>query len=183
MERTVVLLKPDTAERALVGEILHRFERMELKIVGMKMVRPDRKVLEEHYSSEKPETLQRLGGKTLKTYQEFGKDAKKDFGTDDPTELGKLVIGWLLDYMTRGPLFAVLLEGRHAVDNAISIAGPTMPVHALPGTIRGDYSTDSAAYANEEKRGVVNLIHISGSKEEAKFEEDLWFAKDEIHSE
>ena len=180
MERTVVLLKPDTLERGLVGEIIHRFERVGLKIVGMKMVRPKKAVLEAHYSSDKPETLRRLGGKTLKTYQEFGKDAKKDFGTDDELELGKLVIGWLLDYMSRGPLFAVLLEGRHAVDNVISLAGPTMPVHAPPGTIRGDYSTDSAAYANEEKRGVVNLIHISGSKEEAKFEEELWFHKDEI---
>ncbi len=182
MERTVVLMKPDAVKKGLVGEILHRFERVGLKIVGMKMVRPNESLLKEHYVSDNPETLKRLGGKTLKTYTEYGKDAKADFGTDDPAELGKLVIKWLLDYMSSGPIFAVLLEGRHAVDNVISLAGPTMPVHAPPGSIRGDFSTDSAAYANEEKRGVVNLIHVSGSLEEAKFEESLWFEKDEVHS-
>ena len=182
MERTVILIKPDGVERGLVGEIIHRFERVGLKIVGMKMVRPTKDMLNKHYAGDKVATLKRLGGKTLKTYSEFGKDAKADFGTDDPTQLGKLVFGWLIDYMSSGPLFAVLLEGRHAVENAISLAGPTMPVHAPPGTVRGDFSTDSAAYANEEKRGVVNLIHISGSIEEAKFEESLWFSKDEIQN-
>jgi nucleoside-diphosphate kinase len=96
-------------------------------------------------------------------------------------ELGKMVVGWLFDYITSGPVIAVLMEGRHAVDNAISLAGPTMPVHAPPGSIRGDFSTDSAAYANTERRGVGNLIHISGSPEEAKFEEKLWFTEKEIH--
>lgn len=182
MERTVILLKPDGVKRGHVGEILHRFERVGLKIVAMKMVWPTEELYKKHYAADKLDTLKRLGSKTLKTYTEFGKNAKADFGTDDPEKLGKLVIGWLLDYVSSGPVVAVLLEGRHAVDNAISLAGPTMPVHAAPGSIRGDFSTDSAAYANEEKRGVENLIHISGSNEEAKFEETLWFSKEEIHS-
>jgi len=182
MERTVILLKPDGVRRGHVGEIIHRFERVGLKIVAMKMVWPKQELYRKHYAADKMETLKRLGSKTLKTYSEYGKDAKRDFGTDDPEELGKLVIGWLLDYVSSGPVVAVLLEGRHAVDNAISLAGPTMPVHAAPGSIRGDFSTDSAAYANEEKRGVENLIHISGSLEEAKFEESLWFTEEEKHS-
>jgi nucleoside-diphosphate kinase len=74
----------------------------------------------------------------------------------------------------------MLVEGRHAVENVITLAGPTMPASALPGTIRGDYSTDSAAYANTEKRGVMNLVHISGSIEEANFEKTVWFKPDEI---
>jgi nucleoside-diphosphate kinase len=122
----------------------------------------------------------RLGSKTLATYQKYGKDAKKELGSDDPKELGKMVVKWLLDYVQSGPVLAMLVEGRHAVENMITLAGPTMPVAALPGTIRGDYSTDSAAYANQEKRGVSNLIHISGSIEEAKFEKTIWFAPDEI---
>ena len=97
-------------------------------------------------------------------------------------ELGKMVVGWLLDYVSSGPVIAILLEGKHAVQNVLNIAGPTMPVNAAAGTIRGDFSTDSAAYANDERRGVSNLIHISGSIEEAHFEKSLWFDPSEIHS-
>jgi nucleoside-diphosphate kinase len=182
MEQTVVLMKPDAVKRGVVGEILHRFERCGLKIVAMKMTRPSREHFHKHYGTEKEATIERLGRKTLDTYQKYGKDAKKDFGTDDPKELGKLVVGWLLDYMQSGPVIAILLEGRHAVDNVIRLAGPTMPVAAPAGTIRGDFSTDSAAYANVERRGVSNLIHISGSIEEANFEKMLWFTPEEIHS-
>ena len=93
-----------------------------------------------------------------------------------------MVVGWLLDYVSSGPVIAILLEGYHAVENVINMAGPTMPVSAPPGSIRGDFSADSAAYANAEKRGVANLIHISGSIEEANFEKSLWFEPSEIHS-
>ena len=180
MERTVVLLKPDAVKRAVAGEIIHRFERVGLKIVAMKMVWPNEELLRKHYRVDRKETLERLGKKTLEIYSQYAKDAKADLGTDDPIELGKMVVGWLMSYVGGGPVIAVLLQGRHAVDNVISLAGPTMPVQAAAGTIRGDFSTDSAAYANEERRGVENLIHVSGSLEEAKFEETLWFTKDEI---
>lgn len=182
MEQTVVLIKPDGVKRGLVGEIVHRFERMGLKIVAMKMVLPSKELLHKHYGTDKDTTIKRLGGKTLDTYTKYGKDPVKEFGTDDPMELGKLVIGWLLDYVTSGPVIAILLEGRHAVENVLNMAGPTMPVAAPAGTIRGDFSTDSAAYANDERRGVSNLIHISGSIEEANFEKTVWFTPEEIHS-
>lgn len=179
MEQTVVLIKPDGVKRGLIGEITHRIERMGLKIVGMKMVWPTEELFHQHYGTNKESTIMRLGSKTLATYQKYGKDAKKELGSDDPKKLGKMVVGWLLDYVQSGPIVAILVEGRHAVENMINLAGPTMPVSALPGTIRGDYSTDSAAYANGEKRGVTNLIHISGSIEEANFEKTIWFKPDE----
>ncbi len=182
MDRTVVLIKPDAVRRGLVGEVLRRFERMGLKIVAMKMVWPKEELLKKHYLSDNPETIKRLGNKTLQSYSEYHKNAKREFGTDDPKELGKMVVKWLFDYITSGPVIAVLIEGRHAVDNTISLAGPTMPVHAPPGSIRGDLSTDSAAYANVERRGVVNLLHVSGSPQEAEFEEKLWFSEKEIHN-
>jgi len=180
MEQTVILIKPDGVKRGLIGEITHRIERMGLKIVGMKMAWPTDELLHQHYGTDKESTILRLGGKTLATYEKYGKDAKKDFGTDDPKKLGKMVVKWLLDYVKSGPVLAMLVEGRHAVENVINLAGPTMPVSAPPGTIRGDYSTDSAAYANIEKRGVTNLIHISGSIEEAKFEKTVWFKPGEV---
>lgn len=180
MEQTVVLIKPDGVKRGLMGEIIHRIERMGLKIVGMKMVWPKEELFHQHYGTKKEATLLRLGGKTLATYQKYGKDAKKELGSDNPKELGKMVVKWLMDYVQSGPIVALLVEGRHAVDNMIVLAGSTMPVGAAPGTIRGDFSTDSAAYANTEKRGVTNLIHISGSIEEANFESTVWFTPEEI---
>lgn len=180
MEQTVVLIKPDGMKRGLIGEITHRFERMGLKLVACKLVKPDKSLFEKHYNSSDPKRLKLWGEKTLKTYKEFGKDAKKDFGTEDPAELGKLVNKWLMDYVTETPVLAMLWEGQHAVQNTMNLAGPTMPVNAPAGTIRGDFSTDSAAYANAERRGVMNLIHVSTSIEEANFEKTVWFTPEEI---
>lgn len=53
MERSVVLVKPDGLQRGLVGEIIHRFERKGLKLVGIKMLRLDDPILEEWYSHHK----------------------------------------------------------------------------------------------------------------------------------
>lgn len=50
IERTLVLLKPSTIQRALVGEIINRFEKKGLKIVGMKMMQLDDNILSEHYA-------------------------------------------------------------------------------------------------------------------------------------
>ena len=50
MERTLVLLKPSTVQRALIGEIISRFEKKGLRIAGMKMMQLDDKILEEHYA-------------------------------------------------------------------------------------------------------------------------------------
>jgi len=181
METTVVLIKPDGVKRGLVGEIIKRLEQSGLKMTACKMVAPPKDLFEKHYNSSDPKRLMLWGEKTLKNYAEFGKNAKKDLGTNDPMTLGKMVNKWLMDYVTSGPVVAMLWEGKHAVQNAMNMAGPTMPVNAPAGTIRGDFSTDSAAYANSEKRGVMNLVHVSTSIEEANFEKSLWFKPSEIH--
>ena len=56
MEKTLVIIKPDAVNRGLIGEVLHRFERKGLKVIGLKMQHLSEKVLEEHYShlSAKP---------------------------------------------------------------------------------------------------------------------------------
>ena len=182
MEQTFVMVKPDGVKRGLVGEIISRFEKMGLKIVALRMVAAEDEILLKHYNANDSKTLLRWGEKTLATYTKYGKDAVKDLGTDDPTKLGEMVRGWLFDYVKSGPMVAMILEGMHAVDNVVAAAGPTMPVNAPAGTIRGDYSTDSAAYANEQKRGVTNLVHISASLEEANVEKALWFTPEEIQS-
>ncbi|MCL4387468.1 nucleoside-diphosphate kinase, partial [Patescibacteria group bacterium] len=56
MEQTLVLIKPDGVKRGLVGEIIHRFERMGLKIVAMKLTTPTEEMLLRHYKSDDPAT-------------------------------------------------------------------------------------------------------------------------------
>ena len=56
MERTLLLIKPDAVERGLIGKIISRFEEKGLKITGMKMLRVDLPLLEEHYSHLKDKT-------------------------------------------------------------------------------------------------------------------------------
>lgn len=53
MERTLVLLKPDALQRNLLGEIISRFEKKGLKIVGLKMIKLSEEILEEHYAHHK----------------------------------------------------------------------------------------------------------------------------------
>ncbi len=181
MEKTFIMVKPEGVKRGLVGEVIKRFENAGLKLVAIKMVSAPEELLKKHYKSTDEQYLMTLGGKTLSTYEKYGMDAQKDFGTKDKLELGKLVMGWLLKYMKSGPVVPMVWEGRHAVENVISLVGPTMPVSAVGGTIRGDFSTDSAAYANVERRGVMNIVHASGSVDEAKVEAGLWFTAEEIH--
>ncbi len=181
MEKVVVIVKPDGVKRALTGEILARFEKVGLKLVGIKMVKPDRETVSRHYPNSRTELLEGIGNKTLKVYEEIGKDASEVFGTKDPLKIGQQINEWNKDYLTGDPVVAILLFGRHAVQNARNIAGATMPSAALPGTIRGDFATDSAAYANPEKRAVQNLVHVSGTPEEAGYEEDIWFSETEKH--
>jgi nucleoside-diphosphate kinase len=53
METTLVLIKPDGVQRGLAGEILSRFERKGLQVVGLKLARLPRELLERHYADHK----------------------------------------------------------------------------------------------------------------------------------
>lgn len=182
MEQSLILVKPDGVKRGLVGEILARFEKAGLKIVAMKMIWVDKELVSKHYPESRIELLKGIGEKTLQTYKEFGKNAKKELGTEDPSEIGKLVNRWNMEMLSSGPVVAVVLEGNHAISNIRRLVGHTLPNFAAPGTIRGDYSVDSPVLANQRKRPVKNLIHASGNQEEAEYEIALWFTKEEIHS-
>jgi len=179
-ERTVVLIKPDGVRRGLIGEVIHRFEKMGLKVVGLKMVWINKDLAQKHYPSSRRELLKAIGEKTLATYEKYGRDAKEQFADLDPEKIGALVNEWNIDFITSGPVVAILLEGLHAIDNVRALAGNTLPTFANPGTIRGDYSLDSPALANMQKRAVHNIMHASGNQEEAQYEEQLWFRKEDI---
>jgi nucleoside-diphosphate kinase len=175
-EKTFVLVKPDGVQKGLIGEIINRFERRDLKIVALEMFAPTREQIHEHYPKDEA-WIRRLGQKSLGTYQKYGLDALKILGTADEFEIGEMVRGWLVDFMLTAPLVKMVVQGVHAVDMVRKIAGPTLPFLADMGTIRGDFSNDSPALANSEKRAVMNLVHASETPEEALHEIEHWFGK------
>lgn len=179
-EKTVVIIKPDGVKRGLMGEIISRIERRGLKIIAISMIKPSRGQINEHYPKDAA-WIKRLGEKSLATYAKYGWDPKKEMGTDDPVKIGEAVRGWILDFMTSGPLVKMIVEGIHSVDMARKLVGNTIPALAEMGTIRGDYSVDSAALANKDQRPVHNLVHASETPEEAKHELEFWFSPEEIY--
>ncbi len=178
-EKTFLMIKPDGVRKGLIGEIIKRLEQRDMKIVALEMFMPTKEQIDGHYP--KSETwIKRLGEKTLATYQKYGYDAQKELGTADALKIGRMVRGWLIELMTSAPLVKMVVQGVHAVDMVRKIAGPTMPYQAEMGTIRGDYSADSPALANKEKRAVMNLVHASETPEEAVHEIKHWFGKAKI---
>lgn len=179
-EKTVVLIKPDGVKRGLVGEIMKRIEMRGLKVIGLKMILASR----EHAHSHYPNTelwLRGMGEKTLDNYRQYGKDPMQEIGADDALEIGKMVAKWNVDFLTSGPMVAMVVQGIHAVDMVRKIVGKTVPSAAEMGTIRGDFSVDSPTLANAGKRALHNVVHASGDQSEAAHELTHWFKPEEIH--
>jgi nucleoside-diphosphate kinase len=172
VEKTLVIVKPDAVSRGLIGEILNRYEKAGLKLVAAN----------QHYPTDRREFIEGMGHKSLETYREHGLDASKVLGTSDPHEIGLKIQGWMVNFITSGPVMAIVLQGSNAIAKAREITGHTIPAKAEPGTIRGDYSDDTPIKANAEQRPIHNLVHASGDKTEANFEISLWFTKDELQS-
>jgi nucleoside-diphosphate kinase len=136
MERTLILVKPDGVQRGLAGEIVSRFERRGLKLVGMKFMQMSQALAEEHYGVHK----------------------------ERPFYKG------LVEYITSGPIVAMVWEGNDAIAAARATMGGTNPVAANPGTIRGDFGMEIGR----------NLVHGSDSPENAVKEVNLFFAPAEL---
>jgi nucleoside-diphosphate kinase len=73
-----------------------------------------------------------------------------------------------------------LRQGAHVVEVIRKITGGTEPRSSDVGTIRGDFVIDSYQMADTASRAIRNLIHASGSVEEASNEINLWFKKEEL---
>lgn len=180
-EKTYVMVKPDGVKKGLIGEIIKRFEQRDLKIVALEMFQPAFDDINDHYPKDEA-WITRLGTKTLTTYEKYGLDPIAEYGTNDPAQIGPHVRKWLIDYMTSAPLVKMVVQGVHAVDMVRKIAGNTMPYLADMGTIRGDFSNDSPALANAEKRAVANIVHTSETPEEAAHEIKHWFGDKELYN-
>ena len=131
MDRSLILVKPDAFGRGLTGEIIARFERKGLRIVGLRHMTMDRALAERHYAEH----------------------AEKPF------------FGELVEFITSGPLVAMVLEGTEAVTAARQVIGATNPLEAAPGSIRGDFAVETGQ----------NLVHGSDSPESARREIELFF--------
>jgi nucleoside-diphosphate kinase len=131
-DRTLVLLKPDTVERGLVGEVLGRFEAKNLRIVAMDLRMLDADTLARHYEEH----------------------------------VGKGFYADLVQFMSRGPVVALVLEGPENTWEVVrGLMGATNPRTAAPGTIRGDL-------------GILfteNLVHGSDSLASAEREIGIFF--------
>lgn len=164
LQSTLVLIKPDATEKNLIGEIISRYEEAGLKVVELKMLHAPSNIIEKHYPMDR-EYLESIGEKTIAA----GQKVKSAY------DQGKKVVTWLRSFISSGPIVAMVLEGEDAVSSVRKITGFTDPSTAQKGTIRSDLGTDSILVANKEERPVYNLIHASGSEEEAEKEIKLWF--------
>jgi len=131
VERTFAMVKPDGVQRGLVGDVIARYERRGLKIVGLKVMLVTRQLAEEHYAEHK----------------------------------GKAFYAPLVDYITSGPVVALALEGRNAVQVVRDVNGATDPTKAAPGSVRGDLALDIGR----------NVVHGSDSAATAQRELKLYF--------
>lgn len=150
LQQTLVLVKPDGVARGLTGEVIKRFEQRGLKIIALKLVKVDMDHAKQHY-------------------------------TDDITQRrGEKIRNQLLDFITEGPVVAMIIEGVDAIANVRKLVGATESKSALPGTIRGDFTHVSYSHADEKEIPVRNVIHASSDETDAKHEIALWFSIDEI---
>ena len=178
MERTLILIKSDAMKKNMAGKIISRFEEDGLKIVGVKIKKVETKFAEKHYTTSDAQIMG-MGNKTLES---GGRErAQKLFNSTDPKEIGMILRKWLIEFITSTPVIAIVLEGEDAIKKVRKITGHTDPSKAEKGTIRGDLGEDAITKANEERRATYNLVHASGSPEEAKIEIDLWFSPKELH--
>lgn len=153
VQKTLVIFKPDSVQRGIVGEIMTRFERVGLKIIGLKMISPTREQFYEHY--------ERIG-------KMISRRGEKTFNVT-------------VDFMMQGPVIAMVLEGIDAVEQVRKMVGTTEPKSAQVGTIRGDYSHISFSYADTVGKCTPNVVHASGNIEEAEAEISYWFADSETY--
>ena len=175
-ERTFVIVKPDGVQRGLIGEIIKRFERTGLKLIGLKLTVLDSDRIWKHYNKDDAWFIKK-GTKIAEDRAAAGLSAEKE-----PIEYGKDIIRALEKFMTAGPVVMMAWEGNSAVSVVTKITGGTEPASADIGTIRGDLTIDTYNIAAIDDRAVRNLIHCSDTPENGEAEIALWFTPEELIS-
>lgn len=176
-ERTLVVIKPDGVQRSLIGEIIKRFERVGLKLVGLKFFVPTEEFVKSHYLID-PNWPKGAGQKTIDGYRKRGQKPP----IEDPEECGQQILRMLVKYLSVGPVAAMVWQGNQSVGIIRKLIGDREPLNSDVGTIRGDFTIDSYNVADTDVRAIRNLIHASGNVDEAEKEIALWFKPEEIIS-
>jgi len=130
------------------------------------MVKPDgvqRNLVGEIVSRFEKKGYQLVGAKLMTVSREL---AEKHYAEHKERPF----FGELVDFITSGPVFAMVWQGNNVIANARSMMGKTNPADAASGTIRGDFATSVG----------MNIIHGSDSPESAEREIGLWFSNDEV---
>ena len=138
LERTFVAVKPDGVQRGIVGEVISRFERRGLKLIGLKLIQVSPDTAEKHYGEHK----------------------------------GKPFYEGLVNFITSGPVVAMVWEGKNSIALARNVIGATNPANAAPGSIRGDLAVDIGR----------NIVHGSDGPESAEREVAIFFNHSELLS-
>jgi nucleoside-diphosphate kinase len=174
IERTLVLVKPDGVRRALIGTIISRLELTGLKVVAMKMLLPDKALAGNHYAAD-PKWFEDTGNKTLKSYRDKG-----IILDETAVQVATRIRNYIIEYLSTGPVAALVLEGNDAIYVTRKLCGATEPKAADASTIRGSLSSDSYELSDTLKRPLKNLIHASEDKKTAEREIGVWFTEEEI---
>ena len=173
-ERSFTLIKPDGVQRSLIGEIIERIERTGLKLVAIKMLVPNEDQCWKHYNKDDAWFLEK-GQKTIDNRKKMDLPIEKE-----AIEYGKDIMRGNVNFLTSGPVVAMIWQGNQAVGIVKKIVGGTEPLTSDVGTIRGDLTVDSYELSNVDGRAVRNLIHCSDKPEEAEREIKIWFKEEEI---
>jgi len=146
------------------------------------MTKVEEKNMEKTFIMVKPDGVQRgLIGEIVARFEKKGFQLVGAKFMTVSTELAekhyaehkeKPFFGELVDFITSGPVFAMVWQGNNVIATARQMMGQTNPADALPGTIRGDFGVNVA----------MNIIHGSDSPESAEREIALWFDEKEITS-
>lgn len=139
------------------------------------MLTVDTDFVEKHYTLD-PEWRRKTGEKTIEGYRAKGLTPP----SEDPLEITAKVLETLKKYLTAGPVIAMVWEGAHAQKIVKKLVGGTEPLSADIGTIRGDFVLDSYAMSDQDSRAARNIVHCSGSVDEANMEIDHWFTPEEL---
>jgi nucleoside-diphosphate kinase len=174
-ERSLLLIKPDVLQRQIVGEILTRFERKGFKMIAMKMLNATKEQVGEHYE-DREDYLTEVGEKAKKGAEARG----EDISNWDSLERGKMIRQRNIQYLTCGPIVAMVLEGYGVISGVRKLLGSTSPASGDVGTIRDDYSLDTYQLADVVARSTRTMIHASDSVENAQRELAIWFNEDEL---
>lgn len=177
IEQTFVMLKPDMVSRGIVGRVFQRFEEMGMKLVAARMISASKEQAYKHYPRRK-EWFVEIGNKSMKVYKNDKKAIKKDYGTCNLEEIGKIVHKNLIKYITFSPIIISVWEGNHAIERVRKLIGYAVPTFAEVGTLRERYQIDTQPLAIKSGRiAHRTLIHASDSKGEARREIKIWFGK------